>query len=43
MNAEMMNPLMGIGSSLPLAAQGAGAISLFQHFVVQGGWITWFR
>ena len=42
MNTELMSPLTGVWSSLPLAAEGGGAISLFRHFVIQGGWITWF-
>lgn len=42
MNAELTNPVIGMWLSPPLAAEGGGTISLFQHFVVQGGWITWF-
>ncbi len=42
MNAELMSPLTGVCSSLPLAAEGGASVTLFRFFVIAGGPITWF-
>jgi len=41
MNALLTQNLPGVDAWIPLAADGGGAISLFRHFVIEGGWITW--
>ncbi len=42
MNAEMLNRLTEPCWGFSLAAENGGSISLFRHFVIEGGWITWF-
>ncbi len=42
MNTVMINRLIEPGWGFPLGAENGGSISLFRHFVIEGGWITWF-